>query len=745
MNYKKLKSSAEKITMPDELRQRIITGCENIEQSAKDNDSGEFTNHIYTTDRVKPHYILRTVSAVAACAIVVGGVGAATHLMHKQKSPDTISTEMSEQLQNGGTSPFGDITRYDLTVGTPVNEIVPEGEQKSAVAELINNYNWGEGSVAPDDESFRTDFYYAFDWRDGEDEVFLQIFDDNTARYVRMAVENREEYQYESTYATISTNVQVLVNKHFSIDSQELISAIDEIMMSGSSPFGNFDAYDLDIHYGEVYGADELAGWQKHAIGYYFDSLDLVELTGPTGSIEEFGKIAYQFCSDNGNTISVYDGNILAYVDVQAEGDIVTGSVRQYKIHSETVIAKLDFIITGVRAAAFGDFNTLPYGYVDTDALPGGYVDTDDDSTSIMVIQFTNPDSIINVSPATALTVKQQAVLTDYFFNCDIREWTEEDTEEVQPLINEKYNYDGNFWMSFQYLGENELRSISIAPWGQLMYRVISYEEKDGEYIGEIVEGTYYRIDYDAFKAAYDLAFSDDEPTDDTAVEPTTAEGDNIEISEEPFYMLYRELVYNNAPIYRYDNIITSSEDTDLPHKTAISQYECDSIMEIFTEYQQYITETHDTLNDNDVIYRFSITLSDDSERYLNVHNDNCVSWYDEVNGEFTNIHSYMYTSPQPISEAIDDLYTEISYGDICREYLTENDKESTLTITNWDSPDVEYIKSLPDDYYHIAESADKSDSYVKVTFNTDQDALLGPITFYLDEGGTIIGMNWRE
>ncbi len=727
MNYKNLKSSAEKITMPNELRQRIITGCENIEQSAKGNDSGEFTNHIYTADRVKPHYILRTVSAVAACAIVVGGVGAATHLMHKQKSPDTISTEMSEQLQNSGTSPFGDITRYDLTVGTPVNEIVPEGEQKSAIAELINNYNWGEGSVAPDDESFRTDFYYAFDWRDGEDEVFLQIFDDNTARYVRMAVENSEEYQYKDTYTTKATNVQMLVNKHFSIDSQELISAIDEIMMSGNSPFGNFDAYDLDIHYGEVYGVDELAGWQKHAIGYYFDSLDWIE-ANPSDYISEMpAKIAYNFASDD-NIISVLDNGQLQYDTLIHDEDGDPTDYYQtvyYQIDSKTVIAKLDFIITGVGAAAFGDFDTLPYGYVDD------YYD----GTSIMNIQLSDPDSIISVAPMTELTLRQQTILTDYFCNCDIREWTEEDTEEVRPLMDEKYNYDGSFWLGFQYLGENELRSIAIAPWGQLTYMVISYEEKDGEYIGEIVDSTNYRIDYDAFKAAYDLAFSDDEPT--------TVETDSE--LEVPFAALYELYDVNSSPVYRYDNIITSSEDTDLPHKTAISQYECDSIMEIFTEYQQYITETHGTLNDNDVMYRFSITLSDGSERYLNVYNDNCVSWYDVIDGEDTNIHSYMYTSPQPISEALDDLYTEIRYGDICREYLEENGHESALTITNWDSPTVDYVKSLPNNYYQISESSDKSDRYVRVEFNTDQDALLGPITFYLDEGGTIIGMDERE
>lgn len=84
----KIKSSAEKIKMPNELKSRIIDRCREVETTMNENkDNREYTEHVFEVERVKGRNILRTVSAVAACAVLVGGIGATGIYMNKQGRP----------------------------------------------------------------------------------------------------------------------------------------------------------------------------------------------------------------------------------------------------------------------------------------------------------------------------------------------------------------------------------------------------------------------------------------------------------------------------------------------------------------------------------------------------------------------------------------------------------------------------------------------------------------------------------
>ncbi len=73
MLNKKLKNSAEKITMPESLKIRILHECENI--SATENNEYE-DNQVFVVEKAKSRHICRIVSGIAACAVLVGGLGA---------------------------------------------------------------------------------------------------------------------------------------------------------------------------------------------------------------------------------------------------------------------------------------------------------------------------------------------------------------------------------------------------------------------------------------------------------------------------------------------------------------------------------------------------------------------------------------------------------------------------------------------------------------------------------------------
>ncbi len=79
----------------------------------------------------------------------------------------------------------------------------------------------------------------------------------------------------------------------------------------------------------------------------------------------------------------------------------------------------------------------------------------------------------------------------------------------------------------------------------------------------------------------------------------------------------------------------------------------------------------------------------------------------------------------------------------IVREKL---DEKTIATITNIENPKVEEVifNELPSIY--LQKNNILNEKIYKITFNTTQDGLLGPITFYVvKSSGEIAGMDYRE
>lgn len=75
-------------------------------------------------------------------------------------------------------------------------------------------------------------------------------------------------------------------------------------------------------------------------------------------------------------------------------------------------------------------------------------------------------------------------------------------------------------------------------------------------------------------------------------------------------------------------------------------------------------------------------------------------------------------------------------------------DDKSVETITNFDSPKVEEIifDGSYSMYFFEKKTEVKGKKLYRITFNTTQDGLLGPIVFYVDKiSGEVIGAGFRE
>lgn len=151
-----LKEEMEKIKMSDKTKESIIAACEEAarNRSINRNDNNEYTDHVFGVEKIKPrNRIMRTVSAVAACALLAGGLDTTGVLLHRQKTvPSTeveqpvteVQTQITTEKQNT-ISPFGDFNTFEfnVAVGDGVKNTYDD-ETQAKLADFLNNFDWGE-------------------------------------------------------------------------------------------------------------------------------------------------------------------------------------------------------------------------------------------------------------------------------------------------------------------------------------------------------------------------------------------------------------------------------------------------------------------------------------------------------------------------------------------------------------------------------------------------------------------------
>ncbi|GEM_PF-1511970 len=137
---KKLKKAAEKITMSDQLRDRILDQCNNA--STKENDE---SIEISGVERVEHKPISRIVAAAAACAVLAGGVGMTAHLLNRNGAPSDEIGESSETDPTSGSEEAAqpwDFSQIDYTfTNLEQNKQLESTDQLTA---FLSCMDWGE-------------------------------------------------------------------------------------------------------------------------------------------------------------------------------------------------------------------------------------------------------------------------------------------------------------------------------------------------------------------------------------------------------------------------------------------------------------------------------------------------------------------------------------------------------------------------------------------------------------------------
>ena len=227
MMEKKIKSSAERITMPDDVKKRILSKCAEIEKDAKSGNNN-YTDHVFEVERIQPKRITRIISGLAACAVIAGGVGLTGVLLHRQGNPQ-LSTEITEELNNK-ISPFGDFSSHEFYFYTSYENVNYDYNPKAKgnytdetyakLARLLNNTEWTDG--ADFDAPEAKEKVYQIFWKD--DTILNMLFVSDSGYVVYQVIDQSD-----------TNDQQEMSRAYYSVNFDEFESAVQEILASDTS------------------------------------------------------------------------------------------------------------------------------------------------------------------------------------------------------------------------------------------------------------------------------------------------------------------------------------------------------------------------------------------------------------------------------------------------------------------------------------------------------------------------------
>ncbi|WP_024860685.1 hypothetical protein [Ruminococcus flavefaciens] len=243
---KKLKKAADKITMPSDMKERIINACENAERNRSNSDNNDgYIDVVSSAERVDPRSrIIRTISAVAACAVLVSGLGATGVFLHRQHGSHMSGSEVSECR----SCPFGDFSTFEYTFdaedGMYGNYSI---ETYAKLSDFLNKFNWGseleEYETRTPDQDIEGQIYN-IKWTKGDTppiECNINIFDGGFVTYQESMMDFETGAQ-----KTITEN-----SRCYKIDFDAFDSGIMEILSKADeapTPFGDFTTFDYTLN-----------------------------------------------------------------------------------------------------------------------------------------------------------------------------------------------------------------------------------------------------------------------------------------------------------------------------------------------------------------------------------------------------------------------------------------------------------------------------------------------------------------
>ena len=188
---KKLKIAADKIKMPEDMKARIINACEAAEKKRPDtSDNDGYIDVVSSSERVNPgSRIIRTISTVAACAVLVGGLGAAGVFLHNQRSAHIPGAGMIDETECKSLT-FVDFStleyRFDAGDGKYGKYTA---ETYAKLSDFLNKFDWGAPVEKPEGRDIDADVeepVYDIRWTRGNTppvECDLHISNDGYVSY----------------------------------------------------------------------------------------------------------------------------------------------------------------------------------------------------------------------------------------------------------------------------------------------------------------------------------------------------------------------------------------------------------------------------------------------------------------------------------------------------------------------------------------------------------------------------------
>lgn len=240
---KKLKRSAKKITMPAELKERILEKCDTEETTE---NQEEIT---FTVEPFRPHRIRRIVSGAAAIAVAVGIAGYAGHLISRDGnfSGTETSTEITTEITTDETIPipFANLNGRRIHFNG-YRGILPsctfDEEQSQQLAEFFSTVEWQSvptdiPETMPKNASVATvndmNFYY---YLSEDDEINGDCFEYLTVNLDGRTASSHQVNKYDENGEYISGQAY-----YYKLDEKAFLDSIISLLYGDSDLAPPFD------------------------------------------------------------------------------------------------------------------------------------------------------------------------------------------------------------------------------------------------------------------------------------------------------------------------------------------------------------------------------------------------------------------------------------------------------------------------------------------------------------------------
>lgn len=159
MNIDDLKKSAEKITLSEDAKERIIQKCDDLAKSGnihiKSGGDEEFTEHVFTVEHYKPQRLAKITAGLAACAVIAASAGLTMKLMKNQpksaSSPSSITAaDTTSALNDNIPEELTKVLNNDFTnfLGVYLSEY-----QRDKIRELFSNAEYSLADEFKDEDA----------------------------------------------------------------------------------------------------------------------------------------------------------------------------------------------------------------------------------------------------------------------------------------------------------------------------------------------------------------------------------------------------------------------------------------------------------------------------------------------------------------------------------------------------------------------------------------------------------------